>query len=363
METSREIGTGQRVKLNLAPYISTGASPTLFPGQIIGVDATNPSGLSLNVSMIHYPPELAYPITTSGELKTYYKDADRTTNIVVCAGPYTLEDSLGYEPLEDLAKAIEMDAPDVVIMMGPFIDVEHIFIVDGLVDCTVSDLFREKIVPRLRRILCARPALKLILVPSIRDACMEWVAFPQPPICAGLDDSERRDRLVELGLANIDNLFLFPNPVQFQVNELVVGVSTLDVLLEMNAEQVMTGPSGGVDRISMQFEHILQQRSFYPLFPPASNSNLDTARALATPGPAHVDVRLDLLIVPSKLKPCAKIVGDTVGINPGSLARGRSAGTFSRIVVHPLYIPGEEDDGVCNQHGATDRVRVEVVKI
>jgi DNA polymerase alpha subunit B len=80
-------------------------------------------------------------------------------------------------------------------------------------------------------------------------------------------------------------------------------------------------------------------------------------------GPVQLAARPDLILIPSKLKACTKQVGSTVCVNPGYLAKGKSGGTFARIVVHPFCIEETEDPGLVLEHSMPGRTRVEVVRI
>ena len=66
--------------------------------------------------------------------------------------------------------------------------------------------------------------------------CSEWLAFPQPPFSAGLSKEEAEERRAELGLS--PSILLFPNPVQFTVNEVVFAVSNNDILKHVGAEEI-----------------------------------------------------------------------------------------------------------------------------
>lgn len=46
-------------------------------------------------------------------------------SIFVAAGPFTTTDSLVYEPLNDLLGVVRATRPDVVVLVGPFVDAEH----------------------------------------------------------------------------------------------------------------------------------------------------------------------------------------------------------------------------------------------
>jgi DNA polymerase alpha subunit B len=195
---------------------------------------------------------------------------------------------------------------------------------------------------------------------------MEWMAFPQPPLGSGLNPNLQMEMLMELGLEKIPQVSLFPNPVQFQINETLWAISNLDVLLPMNGACASNGPAE-MDRISQQFQHLISQRSFYPLFPPAEHANLDSIRALLTmdedkPGPAQLAAKPDFLIVPSKIKACTKHVGNTLCINPGPLVKGKAGGTFAKIVLHPFDFDDDSNDLVL-EHSVPARTRVEIARI
>lgn len=81
----------------------------------------------------------------------------------------------------------------------------------------------------------------------------------------------------------------------------------------------------------------------------------------------------DLLILPSKLAPMAKEVNGTVIINPASLAKGRSGGTYADIHIHPtaavaapetkMAVDGEEEERSDVVQPVVQRTRVDIMKI
>jgi DNA polymerase alpha subunit B len=362
LETCREIGAGARIKLNLATLKQLGASFSVFPGQIIGVEATNPSGRSLNVTALHVPSPLPYAATNSSAIREYYPPGfEAPINILTSSGPFTLDDSLSFEPLEDLAREIENDPPNAVILLGPFIDINHDHIVNGVSDYTVDEVFRLIIAPKLQRIKNSKPNLQVILIPSANDACLEWVAFPQPPLCSGIGEQSQL-RLKELGLDQ--DYLLFPNPVQFTINEVVFAVSSMDIVFDLASVQHTNGSD--IDKLLQPFVHVIEQQHFYPMYPPGKNACLDSTRALQTgdgeyTGAAQLKATPDVIIIPSKLKPFAKQVSKTLCVNPGHLVKGSSAGSYARLIAHPFVIPDEED--IIMEHCLTDRCRVEIKRI
>ncbi|KAL5037754.1 hypothetical protein BDV3_007165 [Batrachochytrium dendrobatidis] len=411
LECSRNNGSGLRIKVDLSKILDSSQPCTLFPGQIVGFVATNPSGQQLHVSYIIYPTLPPRPTTNLSEIKSMYRAENglnkRTIHIVVASGPFTLVDSLTYEPLEALVvDVIEKDAPDVVILMGPFVDIDHPLIVSGNVMEDVDDIFREQVAKRIDRMRDARPGLQVILVPSIRDACTEWVAFPQPPLASGITTEIAQLRKKNLGLTTDSQrgLYLFPNPVQFRLNEIVFAVSTSDIVFDLAESQYMcrSGPkthlksfgndsSAGhvLDRLSTCFNHVLRHRSFYPMFPSSSNACLDSTRALAmtspmTPkrnedsdpdqdqdgeyaGPLILQVIPDILIVSSRLQYMARNVQDCLCINPGMMTKGRNGGTYARLCIHPFNTDvmdtGDMDEDIELEHAIVHRTAVNIRRI
>ena len=98
---------------------------------------------------------------------------------------------------------------------------------------------------------------------------------------------------------------LAPNPAWVRVNEVTIGVSSTDVLFDLSGEEISAGAPGG-NRLARLAGHLLQQQSFYPLFPPPATSaaQLDMRHAHRWSLPSTPDV----LLVPSKLAQFARDV-------------------------------------------------------
>jgi len=94
-----------------------------------------------------------------------------------------------------------------------------------------------------------------------------------------------------------------------------------------------------------------------------------------------VNVRPDLLVVPSALPPFAKVrfsplngmnmkanetqvVESVLVINPGFLSKRRAAGTYTRVTVYPPTVTDEErNSGLMVGHKLFERARVDVLRI
>lgn len=109
-------------------------SYSLFPGQTVLVQGTNPRGTTLFVDQIFSEIELksADPPKVQDNMQ-----------FVVVAGPYTSPDDLTYGPLRDIISYCDQNKPDVLIMMGPFLDAEHKCVQDGSVRKSFEDFFGD----------------------------------------------------------------------------------------------------------------------------------------------------------------------------------------------------------------------------
>jgi len=169
----------------------------------------------------------------------------------------------------------------------------------------------------------------------------------------------------ELGVASLSDyrIRFLPNPCRFSINDVTFAASSVDVLFHLRnqellqrGEEVEPTPSAtGTthDPISNACRHILQQRSFYPLFPVpsefASEVNLDVTHSeglrLLTDSQAHAP---DVLILSSKLKHFSKVIESTTTINPSFATKG----TYATITVPDTQ-----------RSTLRDRVQCEILKL
>lgn len=152
------------------------------------------------------------------------------------------------------------------------------------------------------------------------------------------------------------------NPCTLQINELVVGVTSTDAIFHISADETSDNLEPG-SRLGRIAQHLVQQQSYYPLFPPAPGVNLDLNHMHEWKMPG----KPDLLIVPSRLSYFVRPVLDsTVVVNPGHLVRGSSGGTYAIMEVHPIgrdTLENSGGDDVEMEHSLPDRVRVEIKRI
>lgn len=390
LETSRRMGAGLRVPLKL-----DGLRYDFFPGKIVALRGINASGESFKVSEIITLPLLSLPASRHPELEVHNSrlagsaDTAETApmHVMIASGPYTPDTDLSYAALHALlARAAESKA-DVVVLNGPFIDIEHPLIATGDFSlpatypispdrATLVDAFKAFISQPLAQLTESSPTTTIILVPSVRDAVSPHVSWPQ-------DRFPKR----ELGLPK--NATCVTNPITLSINELVVGISSQDILGEMQRQLVTAGSKGVADDLLARLTaSVIEQRHFFPVFPPLDPERLtqpstypvnpdrvdDPTERRSAPMGACLDtaylkladwiqVRPDLLILPSSLTPFAKIVDSVVAVNPGSLSRRRAPGTFVEMKILPRTMTEADGEREVLGHELFNRARVDVVRI
>jgi DNA polymerase alpha subunit B len=403
LQGSKHLG-GRRVELNLN-QVTEGehlANFSLFPGQVVAVEGINSTGRKLTAHRICEGAAHGSNKSTAKQLLEYHHSEDYQNGmplkIVTVAGPYTTTDNLNYDPLYDFMNVVMEEQPDVVIMVGPFVDLRHkdialgeamLLFQDGSDHLTVpfETFFANKIAGLLEEFFEEGDAkTQFVLVPSLDDATAEWV-FPQAPFQDSLFGGHRGKVLKvsggeeievgSLGLRRIDakappektstrapfhRVHCVSNPCTLTINEVIIGVTGTDAIFHMSADETNANlvPGSRLARIS---QHMLQQRSYYPLFPAAPGTSLDLKRMQQWSMPCQPDV----LIVPSKLATFATpVLGDTVVINPGQLSKNTTGGTYGIMEIHPMKRDDLETaggDDVELDHNIADRMVLEIRKI
>jgi len=225
-------------------------------------------------------------------------------------------------------KSLRSQKPSVVLLIGPFLDSNNEKIKIGDVDQTPTELFHTQFTENLHDYLEACPDSLVLIAPSVGDIISHHCVYPQAP----LDIS---------GLRGDPRIILLPNPCRFSLNGVTFSVTSMDVLFHLRREQLVLraeeaeslevdGQPPATDMMASLARHILQQRSFYPLFPApldlSHEVNLDVSHleylALCHGEGASSP---DVLVVPSRLKHFSKVVDRTITINPSFVAKKVSA--------------------------------------
>lgn len=390
LETSRLSGIGQRVSLDLSNL----KEYSLFPGQIVCLEGKNPTGRAFIVDKILELPELGAPVTPAEELKEIsegFRGADGLKFVIAC-GPFSNSSNLNYSKFEEFINRINNEIkPDLVILCGPFVDLNNKSVIDGEIELphekvqptNLDEVFKKTITPILKKL---NSKIQVILIPSLRDATISHCSYPQ-------DSFDRK----ALGLPK--NVKVFPNPNGFSINEIVFGCSNLDVFKDLkDVSKIESSSKILSNRFERIINHIFDQRRYYPTFPgsvvrkPCNDKtiveSLDGSMAkelsetkiggssleVSYMGLAELGDSLpDVLISPSELKYFAKVVKNVIVINPGSFIRpykddSRQEGTY---VVMNTKVPDLEDsdnvEAIDNDlnlyyHNVFKRSRIDIYK-
>jgi DNA polymerase alpha subunit B len=317
LETSRRMGAGLRVRLN----VDSLSSMNCFPGQIVALRGINASGEYFSVKEVLPVPLLppaasSPPIIESLNERLSGVDIALPLNTLVGAGPYTADGNLDFEPLQELCNKAADELADALILMGPFLDVEHPLLASGDFDIpdiqgidpdtvNLSTLFRHFISRPLQQLCIAVPNITVILVPSVRDLISRHVSWPQEQLPKK-----------ELGLPR--QVRMVSNPVTISLNEVVIGLCSHDILYELRKEEALGGRQPAGDLLTRLPKYLIEQRHFSPIFPPTARDGLPKAGAGSHPLGAMIDVsylklgewwnvRPDVLITPSMLPPFVKV--------------------------------------------------------
>lgn len=323
LETSRSTGNGFRIPLDLKRL----RGYQFFPGQIVAFKGTNATGKEFTVTKVLDIPLLPSAASTIPELTAHRdrlrggpdvmdSDSDPAPlNIMIASGPYTADDNLDFEPLHALCDRAADTYADALVLAGPFIDSEHPLIASGDFDlpddiplepdtATMATVFRYLISPALRRLEAANPHITILLVPSVRDVVDKHVSWPQ-------------EAFPRQGLNLPKAAKLVGNPMTLNLNEAVLGISSQDVLWDLRQEELVGGTPNDPEILSRVCRYVLEQRHYFPVFPPSSRSRLPKTGAGAPPG-AALDVsylklgemfktRPDILVLPSALPPFSRV--------------------------------------------------------
>lgn len=342
LETSRRTGAGLRVPLrvdNLQSY-------NFFPGQVVAVRGSNPAGSFFTAKELLKIPLLPPAASTPSELDmangrlaiTGDMDMDdsesntRPLSMLVASGPYTPGHVLDFAALHALMETALETRPDVLILNGPFLDIEHPSVINGDFEipdsaipnpdkATLKDVFRYHISQPINQLVSQHPTITIIVVPSVRDAIAKHVSYPQ--------DRLKRQ---EFGLPR--QATIVTNPVTISINELIVGITSLDILDMLRREECVSDKARMGNAMARWSASIISQRSFCPVFPPTTREvypkiDADRDGAAAPEGDEDAEVNLlpvgamldtsylkltewlnvrpDILITPSALTPFAKV--------------------------------------------------------
>ncbi|PFH53387.1 hypothetical protein AMATHDRAFT_137918 [Amanita thiersii Skay4041] len=366
LESSRMHGSGSRVPLRFSPFLKIrgcirGAkSVGFFPGAITVLKGKNGGGGWFQVSeILGLPPPAPLLPAEPSHSKMELGMGGLPFSMCVACGPYTTDSNLQYKPRDSLFEYLKNSKPKVVLIMGPFVDSAHPRIKAGDADYPPSRIYQARFLNPLIAFLKESPESIVLLLPHVRDLLSDRAVYPQTEYPQHLTGDHPQ-------------IHLLPNPARFSINGVNFGATSVDVLFHLKREEFLkrgeevtpipptSVEDTGADGMGNLCRYLLQQRSFYPLFPvPLDVShevNLDISHSegLRMCDTDQNKYAPDILLVPSKLKEFCKTVHSTIAINPSYLSRARyatinvSAGTtpaMDRVKVELSKFKGGETTG------------------
>ena len=354
---------GARIELDISKL----KSYSIFPGQILAAKGICADGKRMVVERLYTLSARAMPKSEPEQLMDFNHGqtfmAGKPIQMMVAAGPYCVVDDLEYTPLNDLFIEAKRRSPDVLVLLGPFVDENNSKIEYGDTQIgedhySFTELFQMQVVGQLDIFLADNPNARVIIAPSPSDAHHPPM-YPQPPFDFSMflemtENPQRMERQVTL----------IPNPGMFKINEMVVGVTTTDVVRHMiggDTTKVSEGRKGmPMHRLPA---HMWNQGSFYPLFPADRSACLDLAQS------EHFEMKVkpDIMICSSKLPASAAETEKVVLLNPGRLCLGAAGGTWARVCIHPMeeqqIQTARDNEEPLLAHDVYKRTGIEVIKI
>lgn len=347
LEASTGRNQGKTVKLfaNECPeYI-------LYAGQIVGaIGRLMAGGRELHAEKLVCGAPLA-PVKTLGTPNT------APVHVAVAAGPYSPENMLLFDSIAELEARIRSgNAPDVLILMGPLLDINHPLIASGtLLDsfnrpATFEDIYREEIVPKLARLArsCENARTELVIVPAVNEARIS-LPLPQPPIDA------LNAEIWKLLVRELPNSVKFlANPSLLRIADIDLYISSTDGLSALNSNVLFkqSAEEGSLGRVDACLDQFLRGRSLFPVSPcglriePTQRYKLDL----------HETQLPHVIISPSLAgKKFIKKVSGRVFVNPGFMSD--AAGTNSSLA--ELVIGPEGPD----RNDLNARITGELIKL
>lgn len=192
----------KKVKLNLDQVKD---SYTLFEGQIVVCQGTS----DLNSFD-------AINITTPPLIKSNQDNVSMETGswiVQVFNGPYTSKDALDYVHLLNIMELISEEKPEIAILTGPFVDIEHELVKEGElfyknsngeIDCFEDADIYKAIKNYLSKFV---GNTKIMVIPSLNDAS-SLHPFPQPALTKNVDKKGNE----------ITDLRFLSNPCRLRIN-------------------------------------------------------------------------------------------------------------------------------------------------
>ncbi|KAF8390460.1 hypothetical protein HHK36_024986 [Tetracentron sinense] len=156
LQGSVEHSGGQRVRLDLQKLNQF----SFFPSQVVAIEGNNPSGHCLIASKVVdsipvvLSPDVGMPPAKKQAMDQEIQPSPSSSltelSLVIAAGSFTTTDNLLFEPLVEPLANVSRKQPQLVVMLGPFVDSEHPEIKKGTLDRSFDEIFHVEILRKLQ---------------------------------------------------------------------------------------------------------------------------------------------------------------------------------------------------------------------
>lgn len=255
---------------------------------------------------------------------------DGLLKLCIVSGPFPQDINSDASSINKFVSNLVACQPHVIVLIGPFVDESE---PDVHLRRDTHDYIDRLIV--CLQAVC--PDAHYVIVPSALDLVNERV-IPSPPIkLAALKAEESDNRKINC----------VANPSFLNICGLHLAITSCDIIIHLVKEEFNRSTTQKEGRISRLCQHLIRQRSMYPIFPPVENASVDFThyKYLQMPVKPH------LMIVPSILKGFVLEELGVTCVNPESIRKN----SFVTVEVDKSKL---KDDGTL-----TDAITVQLCKL
>ncbi|CAD8050771.1 unnamed protein product [Paramecium primaurelia] len=284
-------------KLNLSNIENEGAY--LYPGKIVGVviNQSTDKELEVNKFLQVYPEDMSIQVEPSNFKNYQLQQRQDSIVMVIAAGPFEKEGKFGYKGLFNLVEKIKKKqiSCDILMLLGPILDVQNQENLDKY-----NFEYEEFLELILQAIIEELPKVQVIVVNSTKEI-NTFHPVPQPPLNIKVEQQKKK--------VQVENLMFVGNPCILQIEDMTIGIINEEVISEINSGSEKIGVQK-LNKIESALKQIIEQKSFVPINPTKFPCDLSKQEFL------DFDQCPDVIITPSHFTQSAKLIDQTVFINP-----------------------------------------------
>ena len=305
--------SGRTVRL----FVSECIEYFVYAGQILGAIGRFGSSSEFHAeTLVRSPDGQATHIHTGASLL-----------LLVASGPYSPDSMLLFDSISELEVKVRQNPLDVLILMGPFLDITNPIIASGTVcdafkrPVSFEDIYREEIFPKISRLAraCETVKTRLVLVPSVNEARFD---FPLPQPSFAVTSAPVWTTFVKELPSCVE---FVSNPATITMGETCVLISSTDALSALNSNVLFKQSTveNSLGRVDECFAEFLRSKTLFPVSP--CNLRIDPANASLL----QITQSPSLVVFPAAGRRFVKSVHGCTFVNPGQMSD--PSGTVSTV--------------------------------